>query len=74
MSRDDELKDILDETAKQIANLSTNPRTWLNWLVYLLEQLEKEASNENTSHKDLFRDTLSALEDALRNHRNTGGW
>ncbi len=74
MSRDDELKDILDETAKQIANLSTNPRTWLSWLVYLLEQLEKEASNENTSHKDLYRDTLSALEDTLRNHRNTGGW
>ena len=74
MSRDDELKDILDETAKQIANLSTNPRTWLSWLVYLLEQLEKEASNENTSDKDLFRDTLAALEDALRNHRNTGGW
>ena len=74
MSRDDELKDILDETAKQIANLSTNPRTWLSWLVYLLEQLEKEASNENSSHKDLYRDMLSALEDTLRNRRNTGGW
>jgi len=74
MSRDDELKDILDETAKQIASLSTNPRTWLSWLVYLLEQLEKEASNENSSHKDLYRDMLSALEDTLRNHRNTGGW
>ena len=74
MSRDDELKDILDETAKQIANLSTNPRTWLSWLVYLLEQLEKEASNENTSHTDLYRDTLAALEDTLRNRRNTGGW
>ncbi len=74
MSRDDELKDILDETAKQIANLSTNPRTWLSWLVYLLEQLEKEASNENTSHTDLYRDMLSALEDTLRNRRNTGGW
>lgn len=74
MSRDDELKDILDETARQIAILSTNPRTWLNWLVYLLEQLEKEASNENSSHKDLYRDMLAALEDTLRNHRNTGGW
>jgi hypothetical protein len=74
MSRDDELKDILDETAKQIANLSTNPRTWLSWLVYLLEQLEKEASNENSSHTDLYRDMLSALEDTLRNRRNTGGW
>jgi hypothetical protein len=74
MSRDDELKDILDDTARQIANLSPNPRTWLSWMVFLLEQLENEASNENPTYKDLFRDMLAALEDSLRNRRNTGGW
>lgn len=74
MSRDDELRDILTETAKQISRLSPNPRTWLAWLVYLLDKLEKEATTVNTSQKDLFRDTLAALEDAIRNRRNTGGW
>ena len=74
MSRDDELRDVLDETARQISRLSHNPRTWLAWIVYLLERMEQDATNENASHKDLFRDTLSALEDAIRNRRNTGGW
>ena len=74
MSRDDELRDVLDETAKQISRLSPNPRTWLSWLVYLLDQMEKEASTANTSHRDLFREMLPALEDAIRNRRNTGGW
>ena len=74
MSRDDELKDILDETAKQISNLSPNPRTWLPWVLYLLERMETEANSENTTYKDLYRDMLAALEDALRNKRNTGGW
>jgi hypothetical protein len=74
MSRDDELRDILAETAKQISHLSPNPRTWLAWLVYLLDEMESEATTANTSYKELFRDTLSALEDAIRNRRNTGGW
>lgn len=74
MSRDDELRDILNKTAEQISRLTPNPRTWLAWLVYLLERLEREASTEDTSHRDLFRDMLAALEDAIRNRRNTGGW
>jgi hypothetical protein len=74
MSRDDELKDILNETARQISSSSPNPRTWLSWILYLLERMEKEASSENPTYQDLFRDTLAALEDSLRNRRNTGGW
>jgi hypothetical protein len=74
MSRDDELKDILDETARQISSISPNPRTWLPWVLYLLERMEKEATSENSTYKDLYRDMLAALEDALRNKRNTGGW
>ena len=74
MSRDDELRDILAETAKEISRLSPNPRTWLDWLVYLLDKLENEATTTNTSSKDLFKDMLAALDDAIRNRRNTGGW
>ena len=74
MSRDDELRQILDETAAEISRLSSNPRTWLSWMVYLLERLERQATDENPNYKDLYKDTLSALHDAIRNRQKTGGW
>lgn len=74
MSEDDELRQLLDETAAEVSRLSTNPRTWLSWMVYLLERLERQATNENPSHKDLYKDMLSALLDAIRNRLRTGGW
>jgi len=54
--------------------LSSNPRTWLSWMVYLLGRLEQQATDENPSHKDLYKDMLSALQDAIRNRLRTGGW
>jgi hypothetical protein len=74
MSRDDELRQLLDETASEISRLSSNPRTWLSWMVYLLGCLERQATDENPSHKDLYKDMLSALLDAIRNRLRTGGW
>ena len=74
MSRDDELRQLLDETATEISRLSSNPRTWLSWMVYLLGRLEQQATDENPSHKDLYKDMLSALLDAIRNRLKTGGW
>ena len=74
MSTDDELKDLLDKTAKEIARLSSNPRTWVSWMIYLLGQLEARATDFRSDYKDLYRDMLAALEDAIRNRRRTGGW
>jgi hypothetical protein len=74
MSRDDELRQLLDETAKEISRLSSNPRTWLSWMVYLLGRLEQQATDENPSHTVLYKDMLSALLDAIRNRLRTGGW
>jgi len=61
MSTDDDLRQILDETAAELARLSSNPRTWLSWMVYLLERLERQATNENPNHKDLYKDMIAAL-------------
>ena len=66
MSTDDELKDILGQTAKDISRLQSNPRTWLSWMVYLLGQLEAQATNENPADKDAFVGMLSSLQDAIR--------
>ena len=73
MSREDELRDILDKTAKEIARTQNNPRTWLTWIAYLLGKLEQEAVTHNPD-KTSFIEMLSALLDVIRNRIKTGGW
>jgi len=74
MAKEDELRDVLGATAKEIAHIQTNPRTWLSWIVYLLTRLEEQATNENPSDKQAFLEMLSALQDEIRNRARTGGW
>jgi hypothetical protein len=74
MSREDEIREVLDQTAKEISSRQSNPRTWLSWLVYLLRELEQEATNENSADKESFLEMLSALQDEIRNRARTGGW
>ena len=74
MIKDDDLKDILNQTASDIAKSQNNPRTWLVWMVYLLTKLEDRANNENPASKEAYTEFLSALQDAIRNRLRTGGW
>jgi hypothetical protein len=70
---EDELRDVLDEAAQEIAHTYDNPRSWQSWMVYLLGQMEKQAV-DNSAHMEAFREMLSALQDELRNRLKTGGW
>ena len=74
MSKEDELRDTLNEAVRSIAAAQSNPRTWLPWIVYLLARLEEKATNENAAYKESFLDMLSALQDEIRNRTRTGGW
>lgn len=74
MSKEDELRDELRDTAKMIARLQENPRTWLSWVVYLLARLEEQSVNENPANKESYLEMLSALQDEIRTRVNTGGW
>jgi hypothetical protein len=74
MSKEDELRDVLNETAKSISDAQSNPRTWLAWVVYLLARLEEKATNENPAYKESFVEMLDALQDEIRNRTRTGGW
>jgi hypothetical protein len=74
MSKEDELREILDEAVNSISFAQSNPRTWLAWMVYLLRRLEEKATNENPAHKDSFLDMLAALQDEIRTRQRTGGW
>lgn len=69
----DDLRDILDNTALEIAQLDSNPGTWQSWMVYLLDRLEAKAM-QNSAQMEAFREMLAALQDKLRNRLKTGGW
>jgi hypothetical protein len=74
MSKEEELREIMNEVVNNMAEAQTNPRTWLAWIVYLLARMEEKATNENPAYKESFVDMLSALQDEIRNRQRTGGW
>jgi hypothetical protein len=74
MSREDELRDVLNETANEISQIQSSPRTWLSWMVYLLARLEEKATDQNSANKDSYISMLSALQGEIRNRLRTGGW
>jgi len=72
-NHEDDLRDILDKTAQEIAQMYSNPRTWQSWMVYLLGRLEAE-STKNSAYMEAFKEMLASLQDELRNRLKTGGW
>ena len=74
MSKEDNIRDLLDNVADEIVDAQSNPRTWLSWLVYLLGRLEDKASKGSSSNRETFMEMLAALQDAIRNRSRTGGW
>ena len=74
MVREDDLRETLDRAAREIAEIQSNPRAWLSWMIYLLERLEGEATKASSADKDSFLEMVSALQDSIRNRDRTGGW
>jgi len=74
MSKEQDLRTLLRETAGEISRLADNPRTWLSWLVFLLARLEEQAADQNPANKESYVNMLSALQDEIRNRLRTGGW
>ena len=74
MIRDDDLKETLDRASREIAEIQSNPRAWLTWVIYLLDRLEAEATQGSAADKASYMEMLSALQDTIRNKDRTGGW
>jgi hypothetical protein len=74
MSAEDEVREILNQAAEQIARAQSNPRTWLSWIVYLLARLEDQAAKGSSANRESFTDMLAALQSEIRNRTRTGGW
>ena len=74
MSKDDNIRDILKEAIQEIVEAQDNPRTWLSWIVYLLAQLEDQATTSVTANRESYREMLAALQSEIKNRIRTGGW
>jgi len=74
MSKEDELREILNEAMQQIARAQNNPRTWLSWIVYLLARLEDQAAKASTANRESYVEMLAALQNEIRNRTRSGGW
>ncbi len=74
MSKEDDIREILNEAVQEIAQAQTNPRTWLSWVVYLLARLEDQAAKSSTAYRDSYMEMLAALQSEIRNRTRTGGW
>jgi hypothetical protein len=74
MSKEDNIRELLDQAAEEIANAQSSPRTWLSWVVYLLARLEDQSDKASTYNRESYMEMLSALQDEIRNRIRTGGW
>jgi hypothetical protein len=74
MSKEEGLREVLNDVVQEIAGAQSNPRTWLSWIVYLLARLEDQATKAGSASRESYMEMLSALQDAIRNRTRTGGW
>jgi hypothetical protein len=52
MSNEEELRQVLNETAQELSRTQSNPRTWLSWIIYWLARLEDKATNQSPAGKE----------------------
>jgi hypothetical protein len=69
-----ELREALKSVAEDMHQYNSNPITWLNQLVYLFGQLEKQAMDVDPINQDRYREMISHLKDAIHNYQKTGSW
>jgi hypothetical protein len=74
MSKEEGLREVLNNVVQDITEAQDNPRTWLSWIVYLLARLEDQATKAGSASRDSYLEMLSALQDEIRNRTRTGGW
>ena len=75
MSKEDDIREILNEAVQEIAQAQNNPRTWLSWMVgSCLARLEDQAAKASSANRESYMEMLAALQSEIRNCTRTGGW
>jgi hypothetical protein len=74
MSKEDNIRELFNDAINEIIEADDNPRTWLSWVVYLLQHLEDKATQQGPVNRSSYVEMLDALQDEIRNRNRTGGW
>ena len=74
MSKEDAIREFLDDAVQEITQVDDNPRTWLSWVVYLLSKLEEKVTQQGPINRASYVEMLDSLQDEIRNRQRTGGW
>lgn len=74
MSKEEGIRETLNQAVQEIIQADENPRTWLSWMVYILSRFEEKAIQQGSSNRTSYVEMLSALQDEIRNRHRTGGW
>lgn len=74
MSKEDTIREALNEAVQEIVQAEGNPRTWLSWVVYLLARFEENVIQTASADRESYLEMLDALQDEIRNRVRTGGW
>ncbi len=74
MIKDYELRATLEKVAVDFHQYDPNPITWLNWITYLLDNLEEQSMDVNPANHERYVDMISNLQDAIHNRQQTGQW
>ena len=74
MSKEDNIREFLNDAVNEMIEADDNPRTWLSWVTYLLQRLEEKATLQGSVNRASFVEMLDALTDEIRNRNRTGGW
>lgn len=74
MSKEDNIRELLNDAVMEIIEADDNPRTWLSWAVYLLAKLEEKVTQLGPVNRASYVEMLDALQDEIRNRNRTGGW
>ena len=74
MSKEDNIRELLNDAVQEIIEADDNPRTWLSWMVYLLARFEDKGTQQGPVNRASYVEMLDALQDEIRNRNRTGGW
>lgn len=74
MSKEDNIRENINDAVQEIIEADENPRTWLSWVVYLLQRFEEEVTQQGPVNRASYVEMLDALQDEIRNRNRTGGW
>lgn len=76
MSEHDELRELIDDTARDLGGLVSDPRDWSTWIIYLLEGLEAEAFRRglDPDHPEAVETMFERVKDAIDDRLSKHGW